>query len=178
MVNKNIVPDTVSRTSEDECKWYCHQMIYFPETIIQWTQCYVAGHARWHLLCAWSFLEAVMGSSSLFLNILSCLLTSPVWTQLMLTVPLGAPVPPPPKWRPFPQDPRTLPFQGLEQICIPLRIDNLLALHTNHVKVNENYIKSKEPQNLKTSRYVFVVRPRPCPYWPEKTPEDLVWQSL
>jgi hypothetical protein len=29
-----------SRTSEDECKWYWHQMIYFPETIKQWVQCY------------------------------------------------------------------------------------------------------------------------------------------
>jgi hypothetical protein len=29
------VPDTASRTSEDECKWYWHHMIYFPETIKQ-----------------------------------------------------------------------------------------------------------------------------------------------
>jgi hypothetical protein len=29
--------------------------------------------------------------------------------------PLGAMVPPPPKWHPFPQDPRTLPFQGPAQ---------------------------------------------------------------
>ncbi len=29
--------------------------------------------------------------------------------------PMGAPVPPPLKWRPFPQGPRTLPFQGPEQ---------------------------------------------------------------
>jgi hypothetical protein len=27
------VPDTASFTSEDKCKWYWHQMIYFPETI-------------------------------------------------------------------------------------------------------------------------------------------------
>jgi hypothetical protein len=32
--NRN-VPDLASRTSEDECKWYKHQMIYFPETIKQ-----------------------------------------------------------------------------------------------------------------------------------------------
>jgi hypothetical protein len=29
------IPDMASRTSEDECKWYWHQMIYFPETIKQ-----------------------------------------------------------------------------------------------------------------------------------------------
>jgi hypothetical protein len=27
------VPNKASFTSEDECKWYWHQMIYFPETI-------------------------------------------------------------------------------------------------------------------------------------------------
>jgi hypothetical protein len=30
-----LVPNTASRTSEDECKWYQYQMIYFPETIKQ-----------------------------------------------------------------------------------------------------------------------------------------------
>jgi hypothetical protein len=29
------VPDTASHTSEDDCKWYKRQMIYFPETIKQ-----------------------------------------------------------------------------------------------------------------------------------------------
>jgi hypothetical protein len=41
----------------------------------------------------------------------------------VLTAPLGAPVPPPPKWRPFPQDLRTLPFQGPEQL-VPLTMTN------------------------------------------------------
>jgi hypothetical protein len=31
----NSVLDTTSHTSEDECKWYWHQMIYFPGTRIQ-----------------------------------------------------------------------------------------------------------------------------------------------
>ncbi len=36
--------------------------------------------------------------------------------------PLGAQVPPPPKWRPFPQGPRTLPFQGPEQFNIRMKL--------------------------------------------------------
>ncbi len=53
--------------------------------------------AQWHLLCAWSFLEAVMEPSSLFSDILLCLLSSPVRTQLMLIVPCWGPGAPHPQ---------------------------------------------------------------------------------
>ncbi len=78
-------------------------MIYFPETIIQWSTMLwriftlLLIDARWHLLCAWSSLEAVMGLSSLLPDILLCLLTSPVRTQLMLTGPHWGPQPPRPQ---------------------------------------------------------------------------------
>ncbi len=42
--------------------------------------------AQWHLLCAWSFLEAVVEPSSSFSAISLPLLSSPVQTQLMLIV--------------------------------------------------------------------------------------------
>ncbi len=69
-------------------------MIYFPETIKQWVQCYwrylhtfflLAMHAN--SLCACSRSEAMKGSFSLRLLILSRLLASPVWAQLTLTDP-------------------------------------------------------------------------------------------
>ncbi len=47
--------------------------------------------AQWHLLCAWSSLEAVMEPSSSFSDILVRLLSSPVQTQLMLIVPHWGP---------------------------------------------------------------------------------------
>jgi hypothetical protein len=78
-------------------------MIYFPETIIQWSTMLwriftlLLIDARWHLLCAWSFLEAVMGSSSLLPDILLCLLASPVRTQPPLTGPHWGPWPPRPQ---------------------------------------------------------------------------------
>ncbi len=51
--------------------------------------------AQWHLLCAWSFLEAVVEPSSSFSAISLCLLSSPVWTQLI--VPHWGPRAPTPK---------------------------------------------------------------------------------
>jgi hypothetical protein len=48
-------------TSEDECKWFWHQMIYFPGTIntvstgyiitLQWILCQLSSYARWLTLC-------------------------------------------------------------------------------------------------------------------------------
>jgi hypothetical protein len=97
-------------TSEDEYKWYCHQMIYFPETIntISTTNTMSPLHSlvspqamHTNLLCACWHLEAMKGSSSLTscrLFILSRLLSSLVWAQLTLLVPtLGL-------WSPFSQD--------------------------------------------------------------------------
>ncbi len=94
-----IVPDTASFTSEDECKWYWHQMIYFPETIntISTTNTMSPTHSlvsSWamhvNLLCACWHLEAMKGSSSLTssrLLILSRLSSSLIWAQLTLLVP-------------------------------------------------------------------------------------------
>ncbi len=97
-------------TSEDEYKWYWHQMIYFPETIntISTTNTMSPLHSlvssqamHTNLLCACWHLEAMKGSSSLTsccLLILSRLLSSLVWAQLTLLVPtLGI-------RSPFPQD--------------------------------------------------------------------------
>jgi hypothetical protein len=93
-----IVSDTASRTSEDECKWQLA-----PNDLFSWNNDtmnhnshyrYVTlwlPDARWHLVCAWFFLEAVMEPSSLSIFILLCLLSSPVRTQLMLIIPLWGP---------------------------------------------------------------------------------------
>ncbi len=48
--------------------------------------------------------------------------TNAHWPQL------GAPVPPPPKWHPLPQGPRTLPFQGPEQVQSLLEIQSFWGL--------------------------------------------------
>jgi hypothetical protein len=73
-------------------------MIYFPETVIQWVQCYwgylhtivlLAKHVN--SLCASSHPEAVKGSSSSCLLISSRLLASPVRAQLTLTDPNWGP---------------------------------------------------------------------------------------
>jgi hypothetical protein len=85
-------------TSEDEYKWYWHQMIYFPETIntINTTNTISPTHSLFllsyahYLLCACWHLEAMKGSSSLTscrLLILSRLLPSLIWAQLTLLVP-------------------------------------------------------------------------------------------
>jgi hypothetical protein len=74
-------------------------------------------------LCACSHSEAMKGSSSLRLLILSRLLASPVWAQLTLTDHLGGPVLLPPKWPPFPQGPRTLPYWGPEHFIPHVHAD-------------------------------------------------------
>ncbi len=85
-------------TSEDEYKWYWHQMIYFPETINTISTMNTASptHSLFllsyahHLLCACWHLEAVKGSSFLTscrLLILSRLVLSLIWAQLTLLVP-------------------------------------------------------------------------------------------
>jgi hypothetical protein len=85
-------------TSEDEYKWYWHQMIYFPETInaistlntISPLHSLVFLSYAHHLLCACWHLEAMKGSSSLTscrLLILSRHVPSLVWAQLTLLVP-------------------------------------------------------------------------------------------
>jgi hypothetical protein len=85
-------------TSEDEYKWYWHQMIYFPETIntistlntISPTHSLVFLSYACHLLCACWHPEAMKGSSSLTscrLLILSRLTSSLIWAQLTLLVP-------------------------------------------------------------------------------------------
>jgi hypothetical protein len=85
-------------TSEDEYKWYWHQMIYFPETIntistlntISPTHSLVLLSYAHHLLCACCHPEAMKGSSSLtscHLLILSHLPSSLIWAQLTLLVP-------------------------------------------------------------------------------------------
>jgi hypothetical protein len=57
----------------------------------------IADRCTMTFLCAWSSLEAVTGASSLLSDILLCLLTSPVRTQLMLTVPHWGPGAPSPQ---------------------------------------------------------------------------------
>ncbi len=65
--------------------------------MLWWVFTPIAGHARWHLLCACPFLEAVMGLSSLLPNISLRLLTSPVRTHLTLTGPHWGPQSPHPQ---------------------------------------------------------------------------------
>ncbi len=122
-------------TSEDEYKWFWHQMIYFPGTIniVSIRQyyyiIYINNGFTFHLpamhvnlLCACWHSEAVKGSSSLP----SCrLLISLRITSLLFLCPepTDAPCPycedPAPhfsRWRPCPQGPHTLPFQGPRQL--------------------------------------------------------------
>jgi hypothetical protein len=115
-------------TSEDEYKWYWHQMIYFPETIntISTTNTIPSTHSLvspWLctlltlcMLASWSHEGAV------FLDLLSSShsVTSFLFPYLGSTdAPcsrLGDPVPPSPKWRPHSQGPRTLPCRDPEQV--------------------------------------------------------------
>ncbi len=114
-------------TSEDECKLFWHQMIYFPGTInIVSTHRIIttiymntihspsSSYAR-HLLCACWHSEAVKGSSSLSTHrlLISLQVTSSHFLCPELT---DAPYPCyedparlSPKWRPHPQGPHTLP---------------------------------------------------------------------
>ncbi len=84
-------------------------MIYFPGTIIQWTQCYMGIYTYCWLctltltLCMivpWSCDGVVFLASTHLAT--SSLLPCPDST-VAHRPPLGAPVPPPPKWRPSPR---------------------------------------------------------------------------
>ncbi len=115
-------------TSEDEYKWYCHQMIYFSETIntvstlntITLTRSLVLSQLCTPLtlcmLASWSHEGAV------FLDLLSSshFITSSLFPYLGSTdAPcsrLGVPVPPSPKWRPHSQGLRTLPYRDPEHL--------------------------------------------------------------
>ncbi len=121
-------------TSEDEYKWFWHQMIYFPGTInIVSTRLYchiiyINKGSTFHLpamhvnlLCACWHSEAVKGSSSfstrrllISLRITSFLFLCPEPTDAPWPY-YEDPAPPSPRWRPHPQGPHTLPFQGPRQ---------------------------------------------------------------
>ncbi len=118
-------------TSEDEYKWYWHQMIYFPETIntistmniyITNTFTFISLAEHINSLCACWHPEALKGSSS---SSSCCLLVLSRITSPLFPCPgstdapcsrLGDPVPPSPKWRPHSQGPRTLPYRDPEQL--------------------------------------------------------------
>jgi hypothetical protein len=118
-------------TSEDEYKWYWHQMIYFPETINTVSILNTISSIRFHLsfpncahysLCACWHPEAVEESSSLTsccLLILSRLVRSFSFPCLGSTdAPYsrhGGPVPLFPRWHPHSQGPRTLPHRDPEK---------------------------------------------------------------
>ncbi len=123
-------------TSEDECKWFWHQMIYFPGTInIVSTRLYChiynihqqrvhsssSSYAHQLTLCMLHS-EAVKGSSSLSSRrlLISLWVTSRLFLCPELTdAPCpyyGGSVPPSPKWRLHSQGPHTLPFQGTRQV--------------------------------------------------------------
>ncbi len=112
-------------TSEDEYKWYWHQMIYFPETIntISTTITPSPTHSlasSWAmhvtLLCACWHHEAMQGSSSLASCrlLMSSLFPCPGSTDAPCSR-LGDPAPPSPIWLPHSQGPRTLPYRDPEQ---------------------------------------------------------------
>jgi hypothetical protein len=113
-------------TSEDEYKWYWHQMIYFPEIIntirtmntissthslvssqlcIPLTLCMLASRSREGVV----FLDFLPSSHS----ITSCPFPYLGSTDAPCSC-LGDPVPPSPKWRPHSQGPRTLPYRDPE----------------------------------------------------------------
>jgi hypothetical protein len=118
-------------TSEDEYKWYWHQMIYFPETIntisIRNTISPICLHSFFpscahYSLCACWHPEAVEESSSLT----SCRLLIPSRLVTSFSFPClgstdapysrhGGPGPLFPRWRPHSQGPHTLPHRDPEQ---------------------------------------------------------------
>ncbi len=126
-------------TSEDEYKWYWHQMIYFPETINTISTRNSISPTRWLvfpwlctlltlcMLASWSHEGAV------FLDFLSSYhsVTSSLFPYLGSTnAPcsrLEDPVPPSPKWRPHSQGPRTLPCRDPEQVIL------IVFLHVRRV---------------------------------------------
>jgi hypothetical protein len=150
-----LVFPTQLRTSEDEYKWFWHQMIYFPGTInivSTWTYIYINNGFTFHLpaahidlLCACWHLEAVKGSSSLSSR---RLLISPRITSLHFPCPeltdapcprSGDPVPPSPRWRSHSQGPHTLPFQGPTHLVLdPNDTDFLISdcVVTKHVYIH------------------------------------------
>jgi hypothetical protein len=146
-------------------------MIYFLETIIQWSTMLwwiftlLLIDARWHLLCAWS-LEAVVGSSSLLPDILLCLLTSPVRTQLTL---IG------PHWGPWPPGPQSgVPSPRVHSLS---RVQNSINVQIFNVREEILIVKFEQPERASqksdaikqiywfiysyTAVYVFWVSPWP-----------------
>ncbi len=117
-------------TSEDEYKWYWHQMIYFPETINTIsttvtplpTYSLVSSWAKHiNLLCACWHHETMRGRHPcppvVFSRRLltSSLFPCPGSTDAPCSR-LGDPAPPFPIWLPHSQGPRTLPYRDLEHI--------------------------------------------------------------
>jgi hypothetical protein len=120
-------------TSEDECKWFWHQMIYFPGTIniVSTRLCYhtyitmnlllVFQLMHINSLCAWWHSKAAKESSSSSSRrlLISLWVTSlPFLCPELTDAPhhcYGGLLPPFPIWRPHPQGPHTLPSQGTRQ---------------------------------------------------------------
>jgi hypothetical protein len=132
------VPDTTPRTSEDECKWYCHQMIYFPETIIQWVQCY-----NWYLhlsLAMYVDTYSVHGRSlKSWCGRLPCfqpschVFPSPLsglnWCSL---APIGGPGPPTPRVASLPTGSTHTPLSGYRTLTSPECLYSWLKLRTSY----------------------------------------------
>jgi hypothetical protein len=146
-------------TSEDECKWFWHQMIYFPgiintmstsHIIILHYNGFIANFPAMHvdLLCACWCLWAVKGSSSSsFCHLLisprftSCHLLCPKLTDAPYPGPGSCPPLPLPKWRLHSQGPHTLPSQGTTHVwcmCIDDCDDTKTSNRT--VKMMFNYL--------------------------------------
>ncbi len=119
---KNLFPTRLHVHLRMNANGNWHQMIYFPETIIQCNTILVMDtlhycrpmhndtysvHDR-SLKPWWSRLPC----SQTFCYFFTPPLSGLNWCS---SSPFGGPGPPPPKWRPLSQDPRILPFQGPEQ---------------------------------------------------------------